>query len=361
MSTILAEGGYEVSHNPIGGNPAELVKKFDPALIILEGHLMESVGVRIRQAYPLKPLVAWMNEHDAHRAIDLINAGAIDCMCPPVTFNEIHGVVRHILNQTVAKDAPIAMPQRSFRPLLRKAGIAAGAVAGAALIGLLLLLAATKTSSSKTFVLTYQNPTGIYWQGKRLWTSDWYTQSVYQYKVGGSELKLLKIFSFPDFNANAVAMINDMLWVSGTDGYIRTYKIDKNVAMIVNTFKAPGFSPTGLCLQGESLWSTDAETNKIYQHSMHSPDEILATYDYPGMMPVGLYWDGKNFWSADGKANKIYRHRGPEKNFEIDASFALAPDGGGMVAGMNGDGENLWIIYTSQPARVLRYPLKKLK
>jgi len=358
ISKILVEGNYEVSSNAFADNPSELMKTFDPMLVMLDGHLMENVGAKLRQAYPQKPLVAWMSERDAKLAVDIINMGALDCLCPPVSFGEIHGVIRHILNKTVTKDAPVPLPKRDYRPLLQKIAIGVGLLS---VIALFMLISGHQSSNSKTYPLTYQNPTGVFWYKNRLWTSDWYTQSVYQYKIGGSALKLLKIYSFPEYNANAVAVIKDMLWVSGTDGYIRTYSIVDNVPTIVNTFKAPGFSPTGLCLQGQYLWSTDAETNKIYQHSLNSPDDILATYDYPGAMPVGLFWDGKKFWSADGKANKVYRHSSPEAKFEIEASFALAPEGGGVVAGMSGDDNNLWLIYTSQPARVLRYPFTKLK
>lgn len=357
VSRILIEGGYEVSSNSFVDNLPELIKSLDPSLLLLDGHMVEHFGPKLRQEYPQKPVIAWMNQRDAQLAIGFITAGALDCLHPPATFNEVLGVVRHVLNQTVAKEEPIPEPKKDYSTLIRR--IIEGFVVLSLVTGYV-LFDRYMSSQKKTFAVTYQNPTGVFWLKNRLWTSDWYTQSIYQYKVGKG-LKLLKIYSFPEFNPNAVAVISDALWVTGTDGYIRTYTIVKNVPTITNTFKAPGYSPTGLCVQRQYLWSTDAETNKIYQHLLNDPDQVIGVYDYPGAMPVGLYWDGEFFWSADGKANKVYRHLGPEKRFEIVGTYALAPEGGGMIAGMGGDGHNLWLIYTSQPARILRYPLSKLK
>jgi DNA-binding response OmpR family regulator len=357
LSKILVDGNFEVSSNAFIENLPEQVKVFDPDLIFIDAHLVEDAAPKIRQEFPQKPILAWLGQKNARLAIGFMVQGALDCLCPPINPHEVQAVVRHILNQTVTKDSPIPEPKKNYLPLVRNIGI--GAVILLSILSYV-LLHNFASSKSKTFTLTYQNPTGVCWIKNRLWTSDWYTQSVYNYKLGG-EIKLLKIYSFPEFNPNTLAIINDMLWVTGTDGFIRTYQIINNVPTITNTFKSPGVSPSGLCVQGKFIWSTDIETRKVYQHLLTDPEQIVAAFDYPGQEPVGIYWDGKNFWSADGKTNKVYRHAGPDKQFEITGTFALAPEGGGMLAGMSGDGRNIWLIFTSQPAKILRYPINKLK
>lgn len=358
LKKILVHNGFDISISLSSPNTIELISTYDPDLIILDGNLLETFGERIKREFPLKVLIGWMNERDARLAVNLISLGACDCLCPPIRYYEVLSVIKHVLNMTVAKISPLPLPEKNSHLKLK---ISAAALL-LTLLGVLIFyfIPNLNSSSEKTFLLTYQNPTGIYWIKNRLWTSDWYTQNIYEYKLGDN-LKLIRTYTFTEFNLNTLAVIDDVFWIGGSDGYIRTYQIINNNPAMINKFKTPGFSPSAICAQGEYLWTTDAETNKIYQHLFKNPTQVIATYAYPGIMPVGLHWDGQNFWSADGKANNIYKHSGPERNFEIKETFNIVPDTKGVIAGLSGSDKNLWLIFTGQPSKVIRYPKKKLR
>lgn len=327
----------------------------NPDLIIADEFLVEENGDELKKLFPDKPLICWMGRRDAKAAVELINAGAFDCISPPVIQKEIAGVVEYALKRTkvVEHEEPFLLKYSKYFTY--------------AAAGLLLLLAASLAIRScgemrreKTFELTFQNPTSVFFSGGRIFVSDWYTQSVYEYGAGMS-LKLRKTYYFQGNNPYSAAFIGKLLWISDTGGNVRRYELEGGDPFFHSAFKTPGLSFTGLTVQDNYLWSADAEGNMIYQHPMSDPEKVIARYNYPGIMPIGLHWDGRHFWSADGRTGKIYRHYGPEKDFGIIATYTLVPQGGGSLAGLSGDRENLWLVFTGQPAKAMRYPINKLR
>lgn len=355
ISKILVSSGFDVlaKDSPVG--LSEQIKAYSPDLLLLDGNIVQSEGCQLKQDFPLKPIIGWMNERDARLAVNLISNGAFDCIYPPIVRKEFIGIIQHALNYC-SKETTVNIIKKNnwLFPTLT-------VVLSVLLISFFLFLNKFfMPSKVKTFFLTYQNPTGIFKLNNAVWTSDWYTQGIYKYYVG-KELQLQETYFFNQYNPNTVAFINNLLWVTGTDGYIRTYELTDKELIHHNSYKSPGVSPSGLCVQNNYLWSTDAENSIIYQHLINDPEKIVAKHKYPGEMPVGLFWDGNNFWTADARTNKIYRHLGPDQGFQILDSFNLTPQGGGNLAGLTGDENSLWLVFSGQPARILRYPLNKLK
>lgn len=67
---------------------------------------------------------------------------------------------------------------------------------------------AQKTVSSPT---PYLQPTNIAFDGKDIWTCDWFGQSIYKHEQGG-KMKLLRIFNFPGKHFAAITWADGYLW-----------------------------------------------------------------------------------------------------------------------------------------------------
>lgn len=356
ITKILKRSRYETIISAYSPQFFDQIAALKPSLMIIDGHIAENRGVALREKFQDIPFIAWINERNALLAVNLISSGAFDCIFPPLRSDELLGIAHKAMRSSALPVSKTAVAAR--KPLPVKTVIAA-AIIFLSLFVFYKIWTSSPTQEMQTFTLTYQNPTGIFSTGKMLWTSDWYTQSVYLYKIG-RELKLIKTFYFQQFNPGAVVQAGKTIFISGTDGIIRSYQMSKDELIIHETFE-PGHISASLCVQDEYLWTVDAENAILFQHLLKKPSQIINQYPYPGLMPVGLYWDGRYFWSADGRANKIYRHSGPENNFQITATFSIIPEGGGTLAGLSGDGRNLWLMFSGQPAKVVKFPMDRVQ
>lgn len=356
VKKALTQAGYLATAASQSSSLRAQVSVQNPDLVIADGDVVENEGEELKKLFPDKPLIGWTSQRNAKAAVELINAGAFDCLSAPLQTKELLGVVEYSIKRTKV----IEHEESILRKHIRKttAGISAAALVLAAIF---LAVNRNTTSEPRTFTLNFQNPTGIFCLKNRIWISDWYTQSIYRFKAGASNITLEKTYYFQGNNPYSSALINGFLWVTDTGGNIRRYELERDEPVFHGSFKSQGLAPTGLCLQDNYVWSVDAEANAIFQHPMGDPSSVIMKYSYPGLMPVGFYWDGEYFWSADGKTGKIYKHYGPEREFYIIAMFTIVPEGGGTLSGLSGSGKNLWLIFTGQPAKVMRYPISKLK
>ncbi|HBU70272.1 MAG TPA: hypothetical protein DEE98_07835 [Elusimicrobia bacterium] len=355
LSKLILKSGYALVELKSSEAFLESVKTSDPDLIVVDGRLVEQFGEKVRQDFPQKHLIAWMNEKNSRLAVQMILNGAFDCLSAPVQEEEVIGVLDRALNHINSCTEPLVEKKKvfSFLPVI------AGTLALAAAVALYFFISSFQGDKSKSYSLSHQNPTGIFRSESFLWTADWYTQSVYNYKIG-KELKSNRTYYFQNLNPSSIAYASGMLWIGGTDGLLRNYELTNDEPILKNAFKLPSNSPSAICPQDEYLWIADTD-GAIYQLLLKKPEQVIAKYQYPGIMPVGLFWDGRNFWSADGKAGKIYKHSGPTESFKILSTFSLSVEGGGNLAGISGDKHFLWLIYSGAPSKILKYPVKNLR
>lgn len=363
MKKLLAQAGYEAVSGKVKGSLKDQMELYNPDAAVIDQELVEAEGEQLQKLFPDKPVIAFMDRRDAKRAVELISEGAFDVIFPPLKKEEVEGVVGHALRKSAAKREEASGAALLLRKSLPYAVY--GVATAAAVAAVLLLKSVITPPGIAEFDLNYQNPTSVYCSENYVWTSDWYTQNIYQYKAG-RELELARSMHFQSLNPYSAAVISGQLWVADAAGKVETYELLEKEHVLRNMFRSPGRSLSGFCVRDGSIWSVDAETRMIYQHELQNFERITAQYPYPGVMPVGLYWDGKYFWSADGKTGKIYKHRGPENQFEIISAYMIEPEESGktgaawQLSGLSGDGKNLWIVFSGKPAKLVRYPLKKL-
>ncbi|MFH1369011.1 MAG: hypothetical protein ABII64_07790 [Elusimicrobiota bacterium] len=355
IKKALAQAGFQVVETRNNLPLRAQISVQNPDMIIADEDIVENEGPDLKKLFPDKPIVAWMSRHSAKVAVELITEGAFDCTSPPLDPKTLIGIVEYAL-----KKAKVVEHETEFmRKYLSGLVIALIAVVAFA-VSVFFIRDLADYRKPKTFSLTFQNPTGVFCSGNTLWVSDWYTQSIYKYRTG-KNLKLLKTYYFQGHNPNSVAFIDGLLWIIDSGGSIRRYEVKDDELIFHSSFKTPGASPTGFWQENKYFWSLDAEEGAIFEHLLKEPEDIVARYTYPGLMPIGIYYDGEYFWTAEGRTGKIYRHFGPDRDFQINATYTIIPEGGGTLAGLSGDGANLWLVFSGQPAKVMRYPTKKLK
>jgi CheY-like chemotaxis protein len=107
------------------------------------------------------------------------------------------------------------------------------------------------------------NPSGLYWDGRTLWSCD------------------------------------------STKG--RFYQHEPETLAVVATYPSPGKAPIGLYKDEKYFWSADAETRHFYRHRLDEKLSVLAEYDLSelnvGSEPVSAITQDKGYWwvGRDGK------------------------------------------------------------
>lgn len=121
---------------------------------------------------------------------------------------------------------------------------------------------ATPGDVSNEIQLPFNHPTGVAWDGRRLWVADRKTDKFYEVNI--------------------------------KDGSIS------------QSMESPGYFPSGLVWDGKLLWSTDPADRKIYATDVET-GLTVKTLDSPTPSPMGIGWDGNFLWICDNRADKILK------------------------------------------------------
>jgi len=78
------------------------------------------------------------------------------------------------------------------------------------------------------------------------------------------------------------------------------YAVDPKDGRVVASLDAPGFIPLGLAWDGRALWVLDGEEKRIAQLDP-ATGTTLRSIEAPSPSPQGLAWDGAHLWLADDK------------------------------------------------------------
>lgn len=154
--------------------------------------------------------------------------------------------------------------------------------------------------------------------------------------VGAYPGEVLASFELPGTCPTGLTFDGEKLWVADRKSD-RLYCISPEKGTVERELDAPGYWPMGLAWDGEYLWCADRDARAIYQLNPVN-GEILRTLAAPVSSPRGLTWDGRYLWCSDERSDEIVQFSSGDGT-TIRAFGAPAGD----PRGLGFDGQYLWV------------------
>jgi hypothetical protein len=146
------------------------------------------------------------------------------------------------------------------------------------------------------------SPTGLAYGDGCLWVSGYYDRRIYRVDLGSREV--VDVISAPSSEAYGLAWYAGDLWaVDAAAGEI--VKLDTRDGTTLRAIKSPSRTAHGLAADETYLWVSDRRQDKIY---MVEPERgwVIVTLDTPGPYSRGLAWDGARLWNVDYQTDSLY-------------------------------------------------------
>ena len=187
-------------------------------------------------------------------------------------------------------------------------------------------------------------PSGLTFDGKHLWVTDFKTDKIYQVNFKG---KVLKTIESPAYWPTGLAWDGESLWCSDVKGLIpqgdeyhrgKIYKIDPEDGRILHEIEAPTPSPVSIAWDGKYLWCVDDIERKLTQFDPEDGTTIRE-FPSPASSPQGITFDGTYLWVSDRGRDEIYMLNPQTGNVIL---IAKAP--GKYARDLAYDGEFLWNV-----------------
>jgi CheY-like chemotaxis protein len=386
LSDVLEEEGLKplIAHD--GKTGLEKVENEQPDLVILDLRLpgMDGIQVlrKIREINRSLPVIMITGYGSIESAIEATKFGVLDYITKPFDNEKVVSLVRKTL-QTPILSRPRGIMREELieklkikeipEPAAREKSIDARGekketpirIRRVHILILLVLIGLVMTSISKIekdtiYTAPYANPSEIMWDGKTLWSSDWYKQNIFKHNMDAS-LTVAKTYQFNDIHPIVLCWGGKYIW--SCDAWtkkIYVHKLKENLSVTVS-YRSPSTNPSGLAWDGENLWSCDVDSDKIYKHKLDNKLTVIAAYDSPSTNPSGLAWDGKNLWSCDTDSNKIYKHK---MNSTLSVDSIYSPDvyssKESKLTGITWDGKQIWTVDEGN-GRIYKHNLFRMK
>lgn len=337
LKNVLSGEGHEVFEASEGSAALSRIQNDPPDLVLLDIRLPGMDGIeilrKVREFNQTLPVVMVTGYGSVDSAVEVMQLGASHYLAKPFSNKDLLETVNAvlqpsseaagILRQRLAQKISPALAEPDVSPVSAKRlplrFIGAVAVAAVLAWG----LRAWRSSESNVFPVPYSHPTALVWVGESLWSADWFNQSVYEHRLRGNRLEVVRTVRLPQSHITGLAVANGSLYL--TDSWKKTIerrRLDPGLTLI-DTTPSPGKSPSGLYWDGRYLWSSDSAAGRFYQHDLDRPLSVLASYKSPGKSPAGVYRDAQYFWSADSDTRTLYQHR-LDQELRVVAQFTLA-------------------------------------
>jgi transglutaminase-like putative cysteine protease/glutamine cyclotransferase len=158
-------------------------------------------------------------------------------------------------------------------------------------------------------------PMGLAWDGQYLWNVD--KQQAKIFKINSQDGTVLETIEAPCSDPEGLTWDGTTLWVGDARGNT-LMKIDLSDGTAVKKLDGPAKSVNGLTMDGQYLWSSDRYLDEIYMIDPES-GEVIMIIDAPGPYSRGLAWDGKYLWNADYQTDSLYQIiRRDEETFRLN-------------------------------------------
>ncbi len=304
-----------------------------------------------------------LQTHSMTRALELMNAGAWECVPPSVLDSDLEKIIKKGIER--AESEPVRFPAKT--PFWKKKWFALGA--------LLLIFAVgggtvfkvrhdkkerirserETYAAERQFPLPYSHPSGIALEGRYFWISDWYAQSIYKHEPSPEGIVMLAVYHLSDMNPIAICWEGPDLWVLSSNHKLQKYEVKQKLTRLQSA-RTPGDNATGLAYDGRNIWTADAAAKKMYRHTMDKTLTVEAEFPYPGT-PQALFCHEGALWSLDGDQNRLLRHtikrdKMTEK-MSVDKTVAMGKENHRRV-GAAFDGERFWTV-VEKPPLIIRH------
>jgi hypothetical protein len=154
--------------------------------------------------------------------------------------------------------------------------------------------------------LPYSHPAGLAFDGKELWVTDWFSQSVHRHAP--ADMRLLRTLNFPREIPGALAFAADALWVAAAPRSIVKHMLDAKLTVLGGWYADRAPQTVGMAYDGLYLWTCDSAKGRLYKRILDDELSIIASYEYRGGKPAALAFDGKDLWSLDAPNREVLRH-----------------------------------------------------
>ncbi|MBN2172426.1 MAG: transglutaminase [Candidatus Krumholzibacteriota bacterium] len=196
-------------------------------------------------------------------------------------------------------------------------------------------VAATPGDVAVSFPTPDRQPTGLCWDGERLWLADRLSDRLTA--LDPATGAVLRDLPAPGFVPRGLAFDGEALWcLDAEEGMI--HRVDPATGVTLRSIHAFGDGPQGLAWDGTALWISDEGADLISQIST-ADGTVIREFPAPAGAPQGLAWDGAFLWCAD---------RGRDRLYMIDpdsGEVLLSLDAPGAYArGLAWDGARLWCV-----------------
>lgn len=386
LGNVLNRGGHQVFEAADGPTALHFLETEGAELVLLDMRLPGMDGVQILRRFRERdmetPVIMVTGYGSLESAVEVMQLGASHYLAKPFSNQELTETVERVLRGEKVADpvgvlgkrldeqvrgvsARVPVPVREGLPaaprrMPGRSSAAAWAVLGAAgavvLAGAIFMLRQSPPTA-RQYAVAQKNATALVWKGDRLWSADWVSQTVTEFRLTGGRLEPLRSIPVPNAHITGLAVSDDRLWIC--DPQKRTIserKLDETLSLVA-TYPSPGSKPSGLHFDGRYLWSSDGDSRRIYRHGVDAELAVLESYPSPGRAPASLYKDKEYFWSADSESRLIYKHRLDRNLAVITALRAPGVDAGAApLSAFTLHGTDAWIARDGLD-RLSRVPL----
>ncbi len=218
-------------------------------MVIVDSSLKDDVFSKIKSTFPKKPILCFLEEHNARLAVEFMRAGASDCICSSFSNSEVKKVVDH------AMLSYYGAPEEDAFTRLKKLPKHWVALAAAAILAVLVWggVSVFGRPASVRIGLPYAHATSMAVSGKNVWVASWYTQTVYQYIIFKDKINLVNSSYFADFGPMALASRDNFIWTAGNDFILRQHAQNKNLD-VLKKIPLPKYTLPGMSFADNTLW-----------------------------------------------------------------------------------------------------------
>lgn len=307
----------------------------------------ELVVREILRVSPLMPVIAALKVRDANRAVCLMRVGAVEVVAPPWTRENLQACMTKTLRYQGTAFSVVRTPVKRRTAHFFFLVVAAYFALAFSQVALKRQAALRQEAALKRYSwdMPYGHPAGLSFDGKDLWSIDWFSQSLYVHST--EDLSIKRLVHFPAEVPVALSLSADSVWSASANGTILRHMKDDRLT-VTQRYKQAAPQTLGIVFDGLYLWTCDAR--RLYKRIVDDQLTVLESYPYPGGKPAALAFDGKSIWSLDSANNQLLRHN-LESPEQIIRRIPLSEyrDGKYKPMGMTWDGKRFWTVAEKRP------------
>lgn len=298
------KGGLELLGSE---RPRVMLVAQDPADDVAESMLFE-----LEREAPLTPVVVALTRRSAPRALELLKAGAHEVVSAPFSAQSLRGALSKAARWrgTWYEEPRPAAPAETARALGAWA-LAALLLFGAAAGGVAFyrhrqrVLAGAIPAPAREWDLPYGHASGLAFDGKEVWVSDWFSATVFRHEPG--TMRVVGSATLPREVPGAMAFAGGGLLVASAPRTIVRHMLDEKLSVLSRSEDSAAQS-VGMAYDGLYLWTCDAKKGRLHKRVLDGELTPAASFEYPGVRPAALAFDGRRLWSFDAGTKELLRH-----------------------------------------------------